>query len=275
MVLFLSLWSRDEFVWSFQLQSLSVNRSIYKTHLGLRNEWAYVKFVHLYAQKRTQAYALTPWRQNPRFVPAFTTARHRSLSWANWIHSTPPPPACQFPQDPFWFHPSTYASVFQVVSFLRTFLPKPCTVLSPPPMRHTCPAHLILLDFICDVFSTVLQRNHLETEEVDQSGPRNAPVEATLRHPNRVIRKRTAADPFSKWCCVGRSEGWEKWIEYCYDMSCSVGMVMHRPELKRVTWTTLQQWHVTQHSMRIIQPHCTRPGAVTQMPHSACWVSLA
>jgi hypothetical protein len=29
-----------------------------------------------------------------RFITAFTTARHRSQSWARWIHSTPPQPIC-------------------------------------------------------------------------------------------------------------------------------------------------------------------------------------
>jgi hypothetical protein len=37
--------------------------------------------------------------------------------------------------------------VFQVVSFLLAFPPKPCTHSSP--MRATWPAHLILLDLIC------------------------------------------------------------------------------------------------------------------------------
>jgi hypothetical protein len=36
-----------------------------------------------------------------------------------------------------------------VVSFPQVFfLPKPCIRLSSPPKRATCPAHLILLDFI-------------------------------------------------------------------------------------------------------------------------------
>jgi hypothetical protein len=40
--------------------------------------------------------------------------------------------------------PST--PVFQMVSFLQVFKPKPCLHFSP--IRTTCPAHPILLDFI-------------------------------------------------------------------------------------------------------------------------------
>jgi hypothetical protein len=34
-----------------------------------------------------------------------------------------------------------------VVSFLQVSLPEPCAHISPSPIRATCPAHLILLDF--------------------------------------------------------------------------------------------------------------------------------
>jgi hypothetical protein len=42
---------------------------------------------------------------------------------------------------------SIYALVFQVVSFLWAYPPKPCSFL-PSSMHATCPAHLILLDLI-------------------------------------------------------------------------------------------------------------------------------
>jgi hypothetical protein len=37
------------------------------------------------------------------------------------------------PQDPFWSHPPIYTLVFRVVSFLRAFPPKPCTLICPLP----------------------------------------------------------------------------------------------------------------------------------------------
>jgi len=71
---------------------------------------------------------------NPPFITAFTSARHLSLSSARSIQST--------------YYPPIYAWVFQVVSFPQVSLPKPCIYIPSPPIRATCPAHLILLDVI-------------------------------------------------------------------------------------------------------------------------------
>jgi hypothetical protein len=57
-------------------------------------------------------------------------------SYPETIESTPPPR--QSHQDLFWFHPPFY--VFRVVSFLRAFIPKPCTIFSPLPyVPHALP----------------------------------------------------------------------------------------------------------------------------------------
>ena len=59
-----------------------------------------------------------------------------------------PYPHILLPGDPSQYYPPIYSSVSQVVSFLQVSPPKPCIRLSSPHIRATCPAHLILLDFI-------------------------------------------------------------------------------------------------------------------------------
>jgi len=49
-----------------------------------------------------------------RFITAFTSARHLSLSSARSIQSTP---SIQLSYDPSQYYPLIYALVFQVVSF--------------------------------------------------------------------------------------------------------------------------------------------------------------
>ena len=80
-----------------------------------------------------------------RFITALTSVRHLSLSWANPIQSTYP-------------HPTSWRSILILSTYLRLGLPSGLlpsgfptktlyTQLSSP-IRATCPAHLILLDFI-------------------------------------------------------------------------------------------------------------------------------
>ena len=79
------------------------------------------------------------------FIPAFTSARHLSLSWANSIQSVPP-------------HPTSWIYIFILSSHLRLGLPSgffpsdfPTKFLYTSlhsPIRATCPTHLMFLDFI-------------------------------------------------------------------------------------------------------------------------------
>jgi len=80
-----------------------------------------------------------------RFITAFTSARHLSLSWAGSIQSIPP-------------HPTSWRSILIFSSHLGLGLPSglfpsrfPTKTLYTPLLSHicaTCPAHFILLDFI-------------------------------------------------------------------------------------------------------------------------------
>ena len=115
-------------------------------------------------QAQSLTYLLTPWSRvllekptgsaanqeiprifgTRRFITVLTSARHLSLSWANSIQSSQPPP-------------TSWRSILILSSNLRLGLPNGlfpsgfptrtlCTPL-PSPICTTCPAHLILLDF--------------------------------------------------------------------------------------------------------------------------------
>ena len=80
-----------------------------------------------------------------RFITAFTSAHHLSLSWARSIQSIPP-------------HPTSWRSILILISHLHQGIPSglfpsgfPTKTLYTPllyPIRATCYAHLILLNFI-------------------------------------------------------------------------------------------------------------------------------
>ena len=98
------------------------------------------KLTGLQLVKKLPAFHETWW-----FITAFTSVRHLSPSWASPIQSIYP-------------HPTSWRSILILSTHLCLGLPSgllpsglPTKTLYTPissPIRATCPAHLILLDFI-------------------------------------------------------------------------------------------------------------------------------
>ena len=88
---------------------------------------------------------LPAFHGTPRFITALTSVRHLSLSWASPIQSIYP-------------HPTSWRSILILSIHLHLGLPsgllpsgfptKTLYTLLSSPICATCPAHLILLDFI-------------------------------------------------------------------------------------------------------------------------------
>ena len=79
-----------------------------------------------------------------RFITAFTSSCHLSLSWARSIQFMLPIP---LPEDPSEYYLPIYAWVFQLASIPQVSPPKPCMHLSSPQyMLHAQPISLLFLN---------------------------------------------------------------------------------------------------------------------------------
>jgi hypothetical protein len=130
-----------------------------------------------------------------RFITVFTRARHRSLSWTNWIHTTSPQPISlrsvlissshQRFGLPSGLSPSGFA-----IKTLYTFLPSS--------MRATCPAHLILLGYLSEYTALFPRRQSSSFNTVCVTvwiGPCPEPDKYTPHPPTNISLKSTAVLP--------------------------------------------------------------------------------
>ena len=115
-----------------------------------------------------------------RFITALTSVHHLSLSWASPIQSIYP-------------HPTSWRSILILSTYLRLGLPSglfpsgfPTKTLYTPlfsPIRATCPAHLILLDFITH---TILGEEYRSFSS-SLCSLLHSPVTSSLLDPNIIL----------------------------------------------------------------------------------------
>ena len=160
--------------------------NIHLNHTDLLTPWCRVllqKLTGLQLVKKFPAFHGTR-----RFIIALTSIRHLSLSWASPIQSKYP-------------HPTSWRSILILSTHLRLGLPSGLfpsgfptntlyTSLSSP-ICATCPAHLILLDFITrtklgegyKLFSSSLLQSPPFPRYLLPPRPKYSPQHPVLKHP--------------------------------------------------------------------------------------------
>ena len=164
----------------------------------LTSNWAKQSHI-LYQQKKLLTYLLTAWCRallekltglqlvkkflafhgTRRFITALTSVRHLSLSWASPIQSIYP-------------HPTSWRSILILVTHLCLGLPSglpsgfPTKTLYTPlssSIHATCPAHLILLNFITH---TILGEEH-KSFSSSLCNLLHSPITLSLLGPNILL----------------------------------------------------------------------------------------
>jgi hypothetical protein len=114
-----------------------------------------------------------------RFITVLTTACHRSLSRANWIHSTHPQPiSVRYILIPS----SNLCSDLPIGLSPSAFLPKPCTLFSPLPCVPHSQPNPSLFHLPNDIWGSVQIMKFLTVQLL------HSPVTSSLLGPNILFR---------------------------------------------------------------------------------------